>query len=234
MQMSVRQYIVTMSGSRSQSRLPGVTTTGQSPTPGEEEFHAKLQALFAEATALANQLRKTAVHVHRQNNSSAGGRGILQVLERLGPQTVPGIARIRTLSRQNIQILVNRLESHRYVALTANPAHKRSGLVHLTDAGRTLLAAVKEREANSLEGLLPQVPKAQLPPATRLLRRLRLLLSGNEWPPAERGGGRPSPKRTRPLPKLAEDRKPPPAPAEPLGEPEPSEPDESEFPVNLL
>jgi len=219
---------------RSQRRRLGVATTGQGPIPREEELHAKLQALFVEVTALANQLRKTAVHVHGKDNSPAGGWGILEVLERLGPQTVPGIARIRALSRQNIQTLVNRLESRGFVALAANPAHKRSGLVHLTDAGRTLLAAVKEREASSLEGLLPQVPKAQLFPATRLLRRLRLLLSGTELPPDERVGRRPSPRRARPRPHLAEDTIPPPATAEPPREPKPSEPDESEFPVNLL
>ena len=187
-----------------------------------------------EVAALANQLRKTAVHIYGQDNSPAGGWGILEVLERQGPQTVPGIARIRALSRQNIQTLVNRLETRGLVALTANPAHKRSGLVHLTDAGRTLLAAVEEREANSLSGLLPQVPQAQLLPATRLLRRLRLVLSGTELPPDERIGRRPKPRRTPPRLQLAEDRKPAPATAEPPGEPEPSEPDESEFPVNLL
>lgn len=158
----------------------------------------------------------------------------MQVLERLGPQTVPAIARIRALSRQNIQTLVNRLESRGFVALTANPAHKTSGLVSLTDAGRTLLAAVKEREANSLAGLLPQVHQARLLPATRLLRRLRLLLAGNESPPDKRVGRRPSPRRSRPRPPPTANPKPFPETVASPEEPKPGEPDESEFPVNLL
>lgn len=187
---------------------------------------------------MANQLRKVAVHGHRPEGFSAGGCNILRVLDRWGPQTVPGIARTRTLSRQNVQALVNRLQSSGYVALTTNPAHKRSGLVHLTDAGRALLATAKEREANSLAGLMPQVPKAQLLPATRLLRRLRLLLSGNPSSTDELPGKRPTPKRTpkRTLSRrrLASGRKPHPAIVEPLEDTTHNEPDESEFPVNLL
>jgi DNA-binding MarR family transcriptional regulator len=202
---------------------------------GEDGFHVNLQALFAEVTALANQLRKTAARVHREDNSPGGGWGILQVLERLGPQTVPGIARIRTLSRQNIQTLVNRLESHGYVALIANPAHKRSALVRLTDAGRILLATAGEREADSLERLRPQIPEARLLPTARLLRRLRLLLTDTELPADESGGRRPSRERLRTLRKPARRRGPSPAPAEsPEAPAESGLLDESEFPVNLL
>lgn len=223
-----------MPAARSSNGLGGGSPAGQSAIPGENELHARLETLFTEATALANQLRKVAVHGHRQEGFSAGGYGILQVLERMGPQTVPGIARTRTLSRQNVQMLVNRLASHGYVALTANPAHKRSGLVHLTDAGRALLATAKEREANSLASLMPQVPKAQLLPATRLLRRLRLLLSGNPSSPDELPGKRPTLKRTRPRRRLARDTKPHPATVEPLEDAAHDELDESEFPINLL
>jgi len=215
---------------RSQSRPKGLTSPEPDSIAGQDGLPVKLQALFIEVTALANQLRKTAALVHRQDNSPAAGWGVLQIIDGLGPQTVPGIARIRTLSRQNIQTLVNRLASQGYVELTANPAHKRSGLVRLTDAGQTLLATVRERELDSLERLLPQVPEAQMLPATKLLRRLRLLLTETELPADEMSGGRAGRKRTH-----AHRRGPAPATAEPpKASAESDQSDESEFPVNLL
>jgi DNA-binding MarR family transcriptional regulator len=172
--------------------------------------------------------------VHRQDPSPAGGCGILQIIDRLGPQTVPAIARIRALSRQNIQTLVNRLEALGYVALAANPAHKRSQLVCLTDAGGTLLSTARKRELNSWELLLPQLPEARLLPITRLLRRLRLLLAGNELSPDERAVGPSARKRARALRKHARRRRLASATVEPLATPAPGQTDEGDFPVNLL
>jgi DNA-binding MarR family transcriptional regulator len=190
-------------------------------------FHGKLQGLFAEATALANQLRKTAASVSGQADSPAGGWSLLQVLDRLGPLTVPAIARIRAVSRQSTQTLVNRLETHGYVALTVNPAHKKSGLVHLTDRGKRLLAAATAREFKSSEALLPHVAESRLVPAARLLRRLRELLSGNAFPPAEVA-------RERPARRASRRGKAGPGPVDVSPPPEPSEPDEAEFPLSLL
>ena len=86
-------------GSGHRARLPAFTT--------HLDGSANLQALFAEVTALANQLRKTAASVHREDDAAAAGLGLLQVLDRQGLQTVPGIARLRGLSRQNVQLQVN-------------------------------------------------------------------------------------------------------------------------------
>ena len=127
---------------------------------------ASLESLLVEVTALANQLRKTTALKPRHDNSPQGGWSILQTLGRLGPQTVPDIARTRALSRQNIQVLVNRLESQGYVAVTPNPAHKRSGLVELTEHGRRSLAAVMEYER-----LSPWKPCSRTSPARAWFRR---------------------------------------------------------------
>ena len=215
------------------SRQAGAAPPPTNPDPTIPGAHASLERLLAEVTALANQLRKTTALMPRQDNSPQGGWCILQTLGRLGPQTVPDIARTRALSRQNIQILVNRLESQGYVAVTPNPAHKKSGLVELTDRGRGLLATVMEREANSLEGLLPHIPQARLVPAARLLRRLRELLAGKELPPAETTEESPAPKPAPTPRKPARRKKAAPAVELPAA-PEPIEPDEGEFPVNLL
>jgi DNA-binding MarR family transcriptional regulator len=194
----------------------------------------KLQVLFAEATALANQLRKTGASVSGQADSQVGGWSVLQVLDRLGPLTVPAIARIRTVSRQSIQTLINRLEVQGCVAFAANPAHKKSGLVYLTDHGRKLVVVARERESKSSEALLSSVSESRLVPAARLLRQLRELIAGNGSPPAEVAGKRPAHRRASALPKPAHPRKAAPAPADLPLPPEPSDPDESEFPLTLL
>ena len=216
------------------SRQAGAAPPPTNPDPTIPGAHASLESLLAEVTALANQLRKTTALMPRQDDSPQGGWCILQTLGRLGPQTVPDIARTRALSRQNIQILVNRLESQGYVAVTPNPAHKRSGLVELTDRGRGFLATVMEREANSLEGLLPHVPQARLVPAARLLRRLRELLAGTELLPTTTAEERPVPKPATIQRKPARRRKAASETAALSAAPESIEPDEGEFPFNLL
>ena len=148
----------------------------------ESEGRASLEGLLAEVIGLASQLKKKEAQVTGQESSPSGGGSILRALDRLGPQTVPGIARARGMSRQNIQVLVNRLESEGYVALVPNPAHKRSGLVELTDRGRRSLAALMEQETASLQAMLPHVCRSRLVPATRLLRQLRELLAGRKLP----------------------------------------------------
>ena len=197
-------------------------------------FHDKLQLLLSEVTSLANQLRRTGSSVPQQANSAVGGWSVLQVLDRLGPLTVPAIARIRAVSRQNIQTLVNRLEAHGYVALGANPAHKKSGLVQLTDHGRRLLAAATAREFKSSEALLPHVSETRLVRAARLLGQLRKLLSGNALPPAEVTGKRSAREHVGALPRRVRRSETRPAPADLSPPPEPAEPDAAEFPLSLL
>lgn len=225
--MSVWQYIVIMATVEFPDRQTDTLLVEGGQSTAGAAFHGNLHALFAEATALANQLRRTAASSSGQANSPAGGWSLLQVLDRLGPLTVPAIARIRAVSRQSTQTLVNRLEAHGYVTLSANPAHKKSSLVHLTDRGRRLLAVATARESKSSEALLPYVAESRLVSAARLLRRLRELLSGYALPTAEAAGERPArrtSRRSKAGPALAN--LPPP--------PEPTEPDESEFPVSLL
>ena len=223
-----------MAKATTSSRPGGNAGPAANPDWGNPGARASLEALLAEVTALANQLRKTTALMPRQDNSPQGGWAILQTLGRLGPQAVPDIARARALSRQNIQVLVNRLESHGYVTMTPNPAHKRSGLVQLTDPGRRLLATALEQEATSLEGLLPYVSQSRLAPTARLLRQLRELLAGKELPPADIAEERPAPEPGRTPRRLARRTKPPPPTAELPAPPEPTGPDEGELPVSLL
>jgi DNA-binding MarR family transcriptional regulator len=196
-------------------------------------FQHELQTLFDEAAALAHQLRKTAAATLRQDDCPAGALSLLQSLDQQGPQTVPAIARARALSRQNVQVLVNRLHARSLVTLTPNPAHKRSALVQLTSRGHALFAAASRQEMQTWQALLPHIPEAQLLPASTLLRQLRRLLGGAQPPAAPLPPEPPASPMTTASPKRPRRKRPATAIAEP---PPPSfgEPEEGEFPVNLL
>ncbi len=193
-----------------------------------------LEALFAEVNALAIQLRKPAGLIQPDESLPAGGRSVLQILDRHGVQTVPQIARLHASSRQNIQILVNRLAAEGWVEFTTNPAHKRSDLVRLTERGQSLVAAVAERTAGFLEGLSSHVSEMEVVSAAEFLRRLRQLLTGETaseqtLPTSTRKvPSRTVPGKAAPLTEQPKQLEPPPA------ESAESPSDENEFPINLL
>jgi len=85
----------------------------------------------------------------------SASRAALQVLQRYGPQTVPQIARARFSSRQNIQILINRLKDEGLVEFVNNPDHKRSALVRLTSQGRAAVAQATAEDVKLSTEFLP-------------------------------------------------------------------------------
>ena len=175
----------------------------------------ELEVLFEETVDLANRLKSQARQTHRGEVLSASGRILLQSLQLHGPQTVPALAHIRSTSRQNIQVLVDRLAEAGYVEFATNPDHKRSDFVRLTDAGRALLSSANERESGLLTTLLPHTTEAEVKAAADLLRKLRLLLGGERKRRSGVTGD------ARPSPSIETLRQPP-------------EPDEDELPVSLL
>jgi DNA-binding MarR family transcriptional regulator len=146
----------------------------------------ELEVLFEETVDLANRLKSQARRTHRGEVLSASGRILLQTLQLRGSQTVPTLAHIRSTSRQNIQVLADRLAEAGYVEFVANPDHKRSVFVSLTEAGIALLSSANEREAGLLTTLLPHTTEDEVKAAAELLRKLRLLLGGER---KRRSGG---------------------------------------------
>ena len=165
--MSIRQSIVIMAHPSPQNQ----------PNPAEHGIG--FETLFAEAMFLANRLRSARL-VRGKSGLSAGESSILQVLSQRGPQTVPQIARLRQTSRQNIQAVVNRLAPRGYIELRDNPAHRRSGLVGLTDTGTILLGTNSQRQEELVATLAPHISEAELASASRLLRKVRDLFVSDE------------------------------------------------------
>jgi DNA-binding MarR family transcriptional regulator len=74
-----------------------------------------------------------------------GAFGFMRSLARLGPLTVPQIAKMRPTSRQRMQRLADELAADGLVEFIDNPKHQRSKLVRLTRKGEARYREMKAR-----------------------------------------------------------------------------------------
>ena len=140
-----------------------------------------LDSLFGETVALFHRLRAVADQLYGQGEMSGARRGVLRSLDRLGPQTVPQMARARPVSRQHIQAVVNPLVEEGFVEFIDNPAHKRSHLVRLTPKGKESVGAMNRREAKLLGKLGVDIPQDDLLTAVKVLRAVRESFESPQW-----------------------------------------------------
>jgi len=143
-------------------------------------------AVIEEAVALHHQARSAVERLHRRPELTDACRGVLRDLARRGPRTVPQLARGRDCSRQHVQVLVNRLVADGMAEQIANPDHRRSSLVRLTEGGRAALEAMWRREAELAEELPLLSPRADLERAVGVMQELRRALE-QALPAAEEG-----------------------------------------------
>ena len=186
-----------------------------------------LDALLKEATALAHRFRQlTAGRVHAEDLHT-GARSVVQLLVQNGACSVPQIGRIRSTSRQSVQVIVNHLLRNGCVELLRNPAHQRSPLIRVTEKGKAALLASIGSQEQPFGPALFEVPAPELLSALSVLKRVRQGLAetadGQKSGPTRLARVRQSLGRSRTLPAIA-------ATVAPTGVPEP----EYDFPVNLL
>jgi DNA-binding MarR family transcriptional regulator len=150
-----------------QSPLPEVL-----PEPANNARTKPLLDLFDQIMALAIRLRQRADLPNAEY-------AVLEMIHRFGPMTVPQIARARSTSRQNIQILIDRLEAIGRVGLTGNPAHKKSLLVQITENGKASLAASETAQKDFLLELGSRLSEAEVRGTISVLSKVRSLLSAD-------------------------------------------------------
>lgn len=153
---------------------------------------AELQALLDEGRLFMHAMRQAAQDLHGQGEISAGRRSVMMSLERLGPRTVPQLARSRPVSRQHMQLVVNDLVEQGLAETIPNPAHRRSRLVRLTPEGIATVRAMEARESAYLASLEMGVSRRRLKEAARTLRAVRDELLGRS------AAGEPGPEERRP------------------------------------
>jgi len=108
--------------------------------------------------------------------------GAIVLAER--PLTVPQIARRMGLTRQSVQMSVNRLRADGLVQADQNPDHLRSPLIRLTELGSEKYAALDRRQSRWIDELSTGIEVDDLSTAAHVLEELAHRLDRN----ARRGG----------------------------------------------
>lgn len=162
------------------------------PNDDARPAREQLEQLLTEINALAIGVKRAALSRERRRLPPAA-RGVLQLLQRHGPMSVPALALARGTSRQNIQIIANRLTKAGWAITTSNPAHKRSDLVCITVPGSSMLESGRAAHAELLETLRSATSQREVISSLELMQRLREALRGK--PPA---AVPPEPPRTKP------------------------------------
>lgn len=110
---------------------------------------------------------------HDGSGLGAGMRGVLELLLRSGGMTVPDMARARGVSRQHVQQQVDALLEGDLVERTANPAHRRSPMIALSDRGRALIQNMRAEEQNAVSRLQVGVSDEAIEEAVQVLAAWR-------------------------------------------------------------
>jgi DNA-binding MarR family transcriptional regulator len=132
------------------------------------------EALAQEVRSTFHQLKLAAEVLGADPDGlGAGHRGVLESLYAGGVQTVPALARARPVSRQHIQVLVNRLLELELVETLDNPAHQRSPLVRLTAHGKRRFEQLQARERRAIAELELPLSEGRLRAAAATLRAVR-------------------------------------------------------------
>jgi DNA-binding MarR family transcriptional regulator len=129
--------------------------------------------LFEETRLLFHALKQWVETLHEGLGVSTAMRGVLEFLLRGGPMTVPDMARARGVSRQHIQQQVDALLESELVERSANPAHRRSPMIILSDRGRALIQNMQATEQNAISRLQVGVSDNAVQEASQVLAAWR-------------------------------------------------------------
>lgn len=130
-------------------------------------------ALTREVRACFNRLAALADTLHRDIRVTAAMRAVMEALFEGGEQTVPAVARAKSVTRQHIQVLVNDLVSEGLVVTRPNPDDRRSPLVALSRRGSALFKRMREREKVVLAQIARALKARDVGAAAATLEALR-------------------------------------------------------------
>jgi DNA-binding MarR family transcriptional regulator len=133
---------------------------------------AALSDLLKEIRINFQLLRKSVEVVHKGSDISIGIRAIIELLNDHGGMTVPHLAKTRHMSRQSVQVIIDQMLKMGWVETKANPFHKKSSLIELTDEGRKAFKNMQEQEIKHMKKLNIDVPAKKLEEAHKLLEHI--------------------------------------------------------------
>lgn len=120
-----------------------------------------------------HQLKTLGDELHGNRGITAAMRAVMESLAEAGEQTVPQMARAKSVSRQHIQVNVDALEQAGLVRLGNNPGHQRSPFIALTGKGRATFASIRRREETPLDQIAKAFTLKELTTASDTLMRLK-------------------------------------------------------------
>lgn len=116
---------------------------GGAPLSGSESLLQVTRALCARLSAWER-------HEAMRDDLTAAQRALLADLARHGPTTLPQLARARSVTRQQVRVVVEALTRRRLVRRLSNPAHRRSYLVGVTTDGSRKAREIEQWESRRL------------------------------------------------------------------------------------
>ncbi len=137
--------------------------------------------LIWQTRRLFQRLRSTSDELLEGSGINASQRAVLEFLYQKQPQTVPQMAREKSVSRQHIQIIVNDLLALELIESVDNPAHKRSPLMQLTSKGCGLFESIQKKEAAILKKMEKQFSQKELITASNTLKSFDDYLASGDW-----------------------------------------------------
>ena len=151
--------------------------------------------LIDSVRSLFHLLREVGTAAHSEVAITASMRGVMESLSRSGPSTVSRMARSRPVSRQHIQRIVDELRARDLVRLEANPNHKRSPVVVLTDRGAHLFANMMRTEVDLMDRVASHLDMEEMRTAVAALSHLKSALTRVAAGKSRRRSGQRIPER---------------------------------------
>lgn len=111
---------------------------------------------------------------------SAADRAVLEFLYPDELLSVPEIADRYDVSRQHVQVTVNRLTGKGLVVAKPNPRHKRSSLIRLTPVGKRLFSRVIKSDRKLIAGLFAGIQEDKMRATRETLQILNERLKEGE------------------------------------------------------
>jgi len=142
---------------------------------------ATLYQLIWQTRRLFQRLRAVSDELLDATGINSSQRAVLEFLSGQQPQTVPAIAREKTVSRQHIQTVVNDLLDLGLAETIDNPSHKRSPLIRTTAAGEALFDSIRSNEQALLAAMAKRFSSQDLQVALATLESLDGLLASDDW-----------------------------------------------------
>ncbi|KPC60841.1 MarR family winged helix-turn-helix transcriptional regulator [Streptomyces chattanoogensis] len=137
-----------------------------------DDLALRLTEVFALVGPLYRRVQRKVEQAAPIEGLSVGVRAVLDLLREHGPMTVPQMGREQALSRQFVQRMVNDAAAQQLVEIIPNPAHRRSSLIRLTDAGRAAITAVTTREHALLRQVGGDLTDADVRACVRVLTEM--------------------------------------------------------------